>query len=215
MRATLIEGASTAYGMDAGEYGGWVAQLHRDRQAYNARHRSNPQIVINHSLPGLALPFFNKRFPSTIPPIVDMCDGAAVRVLSLGINEAKIFPGNARPIIDLPRFTTELSTYARDAADLGIPAIYVGSQPVDESKTRPVSSTGSMIEDDFLEEYDELTRRRAIEDGMPYVDVRTLFGGFALNEVLAEDGYHPNVLGHQVIYLGVQRALAQTGFAID
>lgn len=207
MRAIIIEGASTAYGMDAGDYGGWVAQLHRDRQAYNKECRCEPEVVINHALPGLTLPYFNRRFEETVAPLVKPASDA-VRILSVGLNEAKIMPGIKRPILTLGRFSTELATYAEDSARLNLPTIYVGSQPINEAKTKPVPTTGITIEDDLVEEYDAATKAQAEMTAMPFVDVRALFEGHDLDEVLTQDGYHPNELGHKLIYGRVQEALS-------
>jgi len=208
MRAILIEGGSTAYGMDASDYGGWAAQLHRDAQKPNEQRKRDPLVVINHALPGLTLAYFNKNFFSTLPPAVEMCRRRAARILSVGINEAKIPKGMTRPVISLGRFATELAKYSGDSESLRIPTIYVGSQPVDEERTNPVPHTGSIIEDDLLAEYDAVMHERAVTDGMPYVDVRSLFADRS-NDLLAEDGYHPGPEGHQVIYEGIRSALLE------
>ncbi len=206
MRTIFIEGASTAFGMHDYERGGWAARLHLDLMAANAANILDPTIVVNRAVPGMTLPAIARN---VVPEMVRFRRiGPVTTILSVGMNEAKILPGETKPLISLLQFQLELGKYATHARGLDIPTVYVGPQPIDIQRTVPTSS-GSILEDDLLEEYASVMRETAQETDMPFVDTRALLSGHDLSEVLDRDGYHPNSLGHAILHDAVKAALTQ------
>ncbi len=209
MKVLIIEGGSSAYGMHARDYGGWAAQLHRDAVLANEQRVLNPVVVTNHAVPGFTLTAINKRFLATNTP-ARYChtpDGTSTRILSVGINEAKIMPGMTAPIINLQRFAAGLAMFSDHSSSIGMKVLYVGPQPVDESKTRPSSDTGVILQNDLIEQYAGLMRNQAALAAEPFIDVQAAFRPYPLEAVTAFDGRHPNSLGHQLIYHEVRAAL--------
>lgn len=209
MRSILIDGSSTAYGMHGGADGGWAVRLHRETGFYNERNVANPICVYNHGIPGITLPVVNRKSYAAAVLHPSGVSNQVVRILSVGINEAKILPGRERPIVSLGHFASELEIYSSKSLLQRAETIYVGPQPVDESKTNPIRETGSIIEDDYVEEYAELMRQQANRDLVPYIDVRAMFAKHDMSEVMHEDGRHPNAFGHRLIYQAVRRELVE------
>ncbi|MGB4759197.1 MAG: GDSL-type esterase/lipase family protein [Candidatus Saccharimonadales bacterium] len=209
MRSILVDGSSTAYGMHGGADGGWAVRLHRETGFYNEHNVANPICVYNNAIPGITLPVVNRKSYATAVLHAPSVDNQIVRILSVGINEAKILPGRERPIVSLGHFASELEIYSSKSLLQRAETIYVGPQPVDESKTMPIESSGSIIEDDYVNEYAELMRQQANWDLVPYIDVRAMFAQYDMSEVLHEDGRHPNAFGHQLIYQAVRRELVE------
>lgn len=209
MKTLIVEGGSSAYGMHAGAYGGWAAQLHRDSILANEQRVFDPIVVTNHALPGLTLTGVNIRFAARNTPANNRPsrDGTKTRILSVGINEAKIMPGWTSPIISLGRFASELVSFSDHSADIGMNVLYVGPQPVDEALTLPSSDTNVILQNDLIEQYAGLMRDQAANDAAAYIDVRAALSRHDLTDVTAFDGRHPNTLGHQLIYHEIQAAL--------
>jgi lysophospholipase L1-like esterase len=206
MKTLLVEGASTAFGMHDYERGGWAARLHLGMMAPNAANMIDPTIVVNRAIPGNSLPAILRTAEEDTARFLRI--GPVTTILSVGMNEAKIHLGLTRPVISLERFRHDLDAYASIGRQLGVSTVYVGPQPVNEPLIRS-NGTGSMIEDDLVEEYGLAMAGIAHNSAMPFVDPRALFAGYELSDVLNRDGYHPNALGHAILHGAIQDALKQ------
>src|SRR5215469_15742537 len=109
MRAVLIEGASTAFGMFDHEQGGWAHRLHTETLAISAGRINAPTVVRNFALPGMTLSGIIRSFEDEAARY-DRIRQKAV-VLSVGLNEAKILPDQTRPRVDLRMFGNQLLTF--------------------------------------------------------------------------------------------------------
>lgn len=204
MKTIYVDGGSTAYGMFDAERGGWAARLHLQTMMDNASHMTNPTVVTNRAMPGRTLGAVLRGFSNDTVPYLRQ--GGVTAVVQVGLNEAKIFPGSDRPIVDIEKFGSQLMQLSGTTYDKGIRTILVGPQPIDETLARS-NPTGSIMEDDLIEAYGEVMRQTAEAEGMAYVDTRTLFADHSLGEVLAPDGYHPNALGHTMLFQAISDVL--------
>lgn len=204
MRAVVIEGDSIAFGMFDHEQGGWAHRLHTESLALSANRMHDPSVVRNYAVPGMTLSGILHFIEDHTSPVRGARRKATV--LSVGLNESKIFPGHTRPSVDLKLFGHQLMLFNQLAEIMDLKQLYIGPAPVIEEKTRP-SPTGCYIEDDLLEEYDAVIAGIARNSGVPYISTRELFSGHELPDVIDDDGRHPNTLGHTLLHHAVSASL--------
>jgi lysophospholipase L1-like esterase len=213
MSLIIVDGGSSPHGQGAGEYGGWAAQLHRDAQANG--DLSSSHVVTNHALPRITLPFIIRNLAPLAEPLVRLYKGDAVRILTTGLNEAAVPNGMTNPPISPDKFRDYLGRYAAIGTELQIPTVYIGPQVIDNSKTHPSEAYRATIEDDIVAQYADIVREHAQDEGMPFVNVRTMFapyiGSRTLERVQATDGIHYNKQMHQEVHRGVVAALSEIG----
>jgi lysophospholipase L1-like esterase len=133
-------------------------------------------------------------------------------ILSAGLNEARSSAKGRSPVVPEDRFRAQLSQYFIVARATDSPAILVGPQWVDECKTQPVANLGFCVTNEHLEIYGDIMRQVAHKEGAIYVD---LYGDFKDNggiELLADDGCHPNALGHAAIHRQILASVQSTDF---
>lgn len=201
MNMLYIEGASTAEGHGGG------TDFMRSWSSHVQNAFPNHYIV-NRARAGLSLSAINKKWSAEhqgtrVPGLA--------RILSVGQNEARINPELKKPMITLERFAGDLALFSRATRESGLLPIYIGPQPVDETKTLPVPTTGWYIENDLTEEYADLVREQAALDRTSYVDVAGIFAPHHIADLMDEDGRHPNTRGHLLIGRAVVRELTLLG----
>lgn len=209
MKSYIIEGGSTAHGTGGGEDGmqSWAAELDATMCTDFTSLSAEPVQVLNRAKPGNTIVGINVRWKNYGEAFManNGVTRRSIRILSVGQNESRIAPDRLQPIIKLGRFATELKQFSDESERLNMQTVYVGPQLADESKCRPME-TGWFIENDLVEEYADVIKQRAQQDGMPYVDVAELFSTMP-TAYLDLDGRHPNATGHHTIFQGVKYAI--------
>lgn len=202
MKTIYIEGGSTAYGMFDLQQGGWANRL-QVATMREIEDITDPTVVVNHALPGRTLPAIMRDVASRAADYRRY--GPVAAVLQVGFNEAKVYPPNTMPIITTRRFGDQLLRFCSEICSGEVSPILVGPQPT-AGVIDNTLGTGSLIRNDLIAEYAEVMRTTAAETGTPYVDTQAIFAD-SLEELLADDGYHPNELGHLVICDAVRGSL--------
>jgi lysophospholipase L1-like esterase len=203
LRKIVVEGGSTAYGMHDAEGGGWASRLLRDTLRSTDSHTATPEVVVNRALPGRTLSAVARDMDITLDR--DRRSASTTSIVSAGLNEAKVFPRYGRPMFSLEDFAGHME-HITMLANIGrVGLLWVGPQPLAAETVHGI--TGATLEDDLVEEYGELMRDHANQTGTPYVDTRKLFLEHGVQELMDEDGYHPNPLGHVVLHQAVRSAL--------
>lgn len=210
MRTILIEGGSTACGWFDNERGGWAARLNADCVPFNQEHRINPLYIANSAMPALMLRGALRAYESRVQyynGIIKPDDSwRLISIISFGVNEAKVAPGEVLPLRSPEGFGDDLLKLQGINTRLDVRSIYVGPQPVQENKTWP-TVTGYCLEDGLLEEYGEIMHVAATEAGASYINTRELFEAEGLDNVLDGDGYHPNARGHEILHDAIKEQL--------
>jgi lysophospholipase L1-like esterase len=207
MKTILIEGDSTAYGYFAGERGAWPDQLKQMKIAQGIGDILESTMVVSLAYPGLSQSYINRGVLQHAQQYSDL--GPMVIASQVGLNEAKIFPPQTRPLVSPGMFAAQLSRFCDIAHGVGAVPMLVGQAPVDESRHLPTIS-GAVLKDGVIAEYSEVMREVAAQQDGIFVDVRASFAnsGHDLRELVSEvDGSHPNGWGHLVIAQAVDAAL--------
>ena len=167
----------------------------------------DPTVARNFSMPGMTLSAIVGSLEHHAKPMRNAQQKAVI--LSVGINEAKIFPGNTSPIVSLKEFGRQLLMFSQMAGTLEMQQLYVGPQPVIEVRAL-ANPTGCSIEDSIVEAYDSVIAEVAYKEGVPYISTRGLFSAYELPKVIDEDGRHPNAFGHAILHHAISSSLRLT-----
>ena len=208
MSTILVDGASTAYGYYDAQYHGWANRLRLSVLPGIQLAPHSPIVVDNVAFPGKTITSLLRDASANL----DSHTGRSTTltsVLSVGINESKIMPGEQRPALGLNRFGWAVKRYVEYCDGYGAGVVLVGPQPAAD-ETLVSSFTGATIERDLTEEYAEIMRSVADETGAAFVDAYALFGEEP-EAYLSSDRVHPNALGHAVLYDAIQKELRTFG----
>ena len=208
MRTVVTLGDSTAYGMFDFEKGGWSNRLQARLMQEGVSDILDSTIVVNRALPGSNLTRILRETPDTIDYYTGFSK-EVIAVAQVGLNEAKIFPPNDRPLISPERFGEQILAFCDLVVEHDAHPLLVGQAPIDTSRELPTIS-GAILDDETIAEYGEVMRTTADLAGYSYVDLRQAFVGYEPTQFLGPDGSHPNAFGHQVIADAVYDSLPRS-----
>lgn len=192
-------GASTVYGRVDPDGGGWVGRL---RQWHEQQHPQNA--VFNLGIGGDTTAGFLARMKTEVPirkPDLILFSG--------GMNDAKRIGSRDAPVTTpLPQFEKnirEIIKTGRQLADL----IVVSFGPKDEIRTTPVAGSENYYLKSDAEKYAQATKEICEAAKVPHIDIFNEWLEIDYMPLLADDGLHPNSLGHQKIFESVRDFLTE------
>lgn len=198
-------GDSTAYGMFDFEKGGWSNRLQARLMQEGAARILDSTIVANRALPGFNLRSVLKEMPEAIAQYARFSQEVAVAA-QIGLNEAKKFPPNDKPVISTQQFGKQVLSFCNIAEEHGAFPLLVGQAPLDMSRDIPTLS-GAILDDAMIAIYGETIKASAHSVGHTYVDLRQSFAECPSEAYLGPDNSHLNGFGHQVVADAVYDAL--------
>lgn len=210
MKAILIEGGSSAAGYHDAERGGWAFRLNVDVLRHNQENMLNPAFIRNLAFPGRTLSgILRNEGAGYIEELAQLKSlGTITTILAVGLNESKIAPGQKAPVMPLKRFEADLELFNRINRNNSVSTIFLGIGPVVDEKTNP-TATHYLLKDEVTREYDEVIKEAAAySEDTRYIDTYRLFMDTGLGQVMHEDGFHPNALGHKVLHQAVVKELS-------
>jgi lysophospholipase L1-like esterase len=188
----FIQGDSTTQGYCDLEYGGWADRLKRDLIPH-PKHDA-----INFALSGQTLAQLVRRFPGQV---AGFGRTRSLGVFMLGGADSYTMRGSAEPLNPIHTFADNLKALGDICIQYRITPVFTGYHRVDESRTNPFPN-GDTVSNERLAQYEELVLDFARHIGAPVVDL-SMFPDYPLHEVLADDGSHPNTVGHALIHAQV------------
>ena len=209
MKTVLIEGDSTAYGYFAFDGNGWADRLKGRKMRDGLEELLESTMVVNLAYPGQTLSRLNEGLASHIKEYRNL--GPVAVAAQVGLNEAKVFPPNTRPVMSPRLFGEQVAKFCDIVTTHRATPILVGQPPVDmERQVQTISR--AVLDDQILAEYGEVMRTVAAEHGGSYADVRAAYesSGYSLDRLTSKlDNVHPGPLGHMVIAGAVNAALPE------
>jgi lysophospholipase L1-like esterase len=198
-RRIVALGASTVYGRVDIEGGGWVGRLRRWHEQQHPRNA-----VFNLGIGGDTTAGFLARMKTEVPvrkPDLILVGGGLNDAKRIGGCEAKVttpltlFRNNVAALIDQARSIAEV--------------IFVGITPFDETKTTPISWVDAYYLLVDAIDYAQATKEICEAEKVPYIDIFNEWLKTDYLPLLADDGLHPNSLGHQKIFESVRDFLIE------
>lgn len=134
-------------------------------------------------------------------------DMQSVFVFAYGANDSAFYTNEARFAVSKDTFKDALKKLVVIANKYNAETILVNITPVIEEKNKEPNHRGKVRNNQYVEEYNEIIKEVADEEGMNVVDVYSLFNQVSLDSLFIDDGLHPNSLGHEIIFDAVLFAI--------
>ncbi len=181
-----VFGDSTAWGAWDLEKGGWVNRLwlfigNRDDEYVE---------LYNQSISGGSTATILERFESEAK-----IRNADALIFQSGANDSCFISKEGPNNISIDIFEKNIREIIKRAKNITNRIVFLGLKNVDESKTTPVSWIDYHYLNSEIEKYDEVMQSICKDNNVLYLSMSGLLG----NEDF-EDGIHPNVSGHKIIF---------------
>lgn len=193
----LAEGGSAVYGY--GDRGiGWAGNL---KTECNERARLGQRPiweVINLSLSRQTIDQIAERLPDNIRHYQERA--RLVGIFLVGLSDSTISRFTGEPRVSQATFEEKLHHLGKTCLENSLDVLFVTPYHVDEAKTNPLPN-GDRTLNGLLDAYADSIQRIA-----PHYNWRVIDSGmdqYPKARVLADDGLHPNSLGHSLIYRSV------------
>jgi lysophospholipase L1-like esterase len=199
------------------ENGGWIAHLRRNADArVVATAREHYATVYNLGISSNTSRHVLGRYRGEVDARHDQGEETELFiVLAVGINDSAVATETKRHLVAPGSYEVNMKALAALAAqDSERRVLLVGPTPVDESKTRPVVYRPEReYRLDFIEEYNEIARRAAMDVGVRFAD---LFAWMQPHDGHWHewDGVHLNTAAHNRVAELIEAELSAMGWAM-
>lgn len=197
-------GSSTLFGVADPQYGGYIGWLKKWHEQKNIHNKT-----YNLGISGQTTTDMLKRFENEVsirkPQLI---------IFNAGSNDSRrIGTANSPNQVSLAKFKDNLKKIIRIGKSLAN-FIFISINPIDDSKTAPLSYWHHNDYYYFLEDsrkYREVEKELCIKEKIRYIDI---FNQWLTNknytQFLYKDGLHPNSRGHKEIFLSLRDVIEKT-----
>jgi len=203
MVTILIFGGSTTYGKCDPD-GGWAGRLrkHIDQNAKNIDSNS----VFNLGISGDTTEDVLRRFEFETKQRIKE-DKDLIFIFSIGVNDTQFLHDKRDTMTSPEKFRKNLIKLMQMAQKFSPKIVFLGFQPVDESRTDPWKPSKS-YRMEHIEKYDKIVKEVCKETGVYFIDILPALRQGGYKNILY-DGLHPNSEGHQKIFELVRDFLSE------
>jgi len=186
-----IFGASIVWGAVDPEHSGWVGRL----RSFLELKRNFEIDVYNLGVSGDTTTDLLERFEveckAREPNII---------LISIGINDAQYINNESNPRTSLKDFRNNIQKVIKIAQRFTPQIIFVGFNPIDESKTMPIPwSPEKYYTNENVKKYNDMVKLVNKENNLLFIEIFEEWMKVDYRNLL-EDGLHPNSKGHQKIF---------------
>ncbi len=205
-----VFGASIVYGAWDSE-GGWVTRLRKHLDATNIHLPSSlrPQVFnlgVSAQTSNQLLARIEAEFKARYR------DDADHRVLiSIGANDCAFMTHSNSFVVSQEAYEQNLVQMIQVLQAFSPKTMLLTLLPVNEQITEKPNHKGRIRKNEFIEQYNDRTKKVAKQYGLEMIDIYTHFIEQKYADLLTDDGVHPNDQGHEVLYGLVKNKLEQKG----
>jgi len=197
MSTICVFGASITWGAFDDEKGGWVERLKTyfwksDNDFYNLGISGDKSTDL--------LKRFKAECKAREPNVI---------LISIGINDSQYINDRNNPRTPIGEFKDNIQKLIEIGQAFTGKIIFVGLNPVDESKTMPIPwSPEKYYTNENIQEYNNVVKSICEENNLSFIEI---FDNWMKSDYknLLEDGLHPNSKGHKKIFETVNDFLIQ------
>lgn len=200
MATVCIFGASIVWGAIDPEHGGWVGRI----RTFLEVERNFEIDVYNLGVSGDTTKELLERFE-----IECQAREPDVILISIGINDSQYINDRNNLRTSPEEFRNNIQRLIKLGQKFTSKIIFVGFNPVDESKTMPIPwSPEKYYTNENVKEYNNIVKSVSEESKLPFVEIFNEWMKSSYKKLL-EDGLHPNPKGHKKIFETVKDFLIQ------
>lgn len=177
--------------------GGWVARLrkHLDEKALEGG-LENYWLIYNLGISAETIDQLLSRFESEAKRRLVRKED--IVILAPGNNDSLFIPSMNKTAMSTNKLSTRISSLVDKATQISSNVIFLGTTPVDSSKTNPWKPD-KVYRNKFIEQSNAIIRKECVNKNIDYIDLYTLFKQSNYKNLL-QDGLHPNTKGHELIF---------------
>jgi len=200
-----VFGDSITYGAWDKE-GGWVSRL---KKFLHEKTLSDPQhkyLVYNLGVSGHTAEDLLKRFEFETKQRIKEGEETIV-IFNIGINDSQFIHSKKDLRFHPEEFKSNLQKLVKLAKKFSSKIIFVGLNPVDESKADPIPwSPDKSYKNEYIRRFNEIIKSVCKENEVYFIEIfEELIKMSYLN--LLEDGLHLNSKGHEIVFEMVKESL--------
>lgn len=194
----LVFGASIVHGYWDKE-GGWVQRL---RKFLDEKNLTNPNFycsIYNLGISGNTTEDLLRRFEFETKQRFERNEGTMF-LLSIGINDSIFVHKTKSSKLNPKEFQNNLIKIIKIARKYSQNIIFVGINPVDETKVDPIPWLPKhSYKNKYIREFNDILKSVCNRNKLHFIDIFDKFIKTDYNNLL-EDGVHPNSKGHEKIF---------------
>lgn len=197
MARVLVDGSSTTYGLWGGKEMGYADRMKSvfttEPEAYNYA------TVVNFAAPLRTAVDIARDLPPNLSAH-QVKSLARVGIYMLGLPDARQVNGEQGVTIDI--FKEAVHEIGETSLEMGYKPIFLGPPPIDETRTADFGAEHATYTTDGRIAYDEVVQEYvAGQPGAEHIDLNSILTRQFPDtlEIIADDGLHPNDLGHAAI----------------
>ncbi len=194
-------GDSITYGASDLEMGGWTNRL----RLYFDNKNDGPDVrFYNMGVPGETTDGLVKRFrQETETRLRENWEN--LFIFAYGMNDCAFLPAESKFAVDLDGFYGNLNRTIKESKMFSSEIILLNINPVvDEITAVPRENRKHRLNEN-IDRYNEKIKEIADQNSLLLADVNSEFKKQDYEELLSEDGLHPNAEGHKVIFEMVKK----------
>lgn len=200
----FTDGCSITAGYGDPSHGGWSGRLKSRMMERVDLGESTAYDVINLAASSQSADQVAQRFQGRIDSYFYR-QRPGLGIFMLGFVDSLIRPGETESRLSLPVFQEALRQLGDRCLEQTVTPLFVGSYNVDEERTNPLPKNGRSFINQRIGQYHEVIRDYAQSISASYIELGALEA--SQQPVLAEDGLHPNALGHELIFQTVLQTI--------
>lgn len=130
-------------------------------------------------------------------------------IFAIGINDSQDIHSKKGLRVSPKEFRKNLKTIIKKARKISSKIVFIGLNPIDESKVDPIPwATDKSYKNKNIEKFNKIIKSACKENNVLFLDILEKFKQKNYKKLL-EDGAHPNTEGHKKIFEIVKSALVK------
>jgi len=198
MTSILVFGDSITYGADDTELGGWVNRL---------KLFFNSSDIYNLGICGDRTDDIIRRFKFETEQRLEEGEKDYLVVFAVGINDSQFVSSKKEFRTPIKEFENNILELIQAAEKISKKIVFVGLTSVNESKTAPCSwNKNKSYKNEYIKKFNDIIQEIGKKSNSGFVEIYNKFI-ISGNNLLSEDGLHPNSEGHERIFHEVKSFL--------
>jgi lysophospholipase L1-like esterase len=202
----IIFGDSIAYGA-WDEEGGWTQRL-RSFLEENFSSSDSYYTVYNLGIDAEYTETLIQRIKCESQPRI--MKGDSIFIYNIGINDSSFIKNSNAFLTTKEKFEKNIQKIIEITKDFSTKIIFMGINPVEESKTNPIpwSKSGKSYNNERIKGYESILKKVCSKNNVHFIELFDKWSKVDYKKLL-DDGIHPNSKGHEKIFQAVKKYLIE------
>ena len=204
MKKIFVFGDSISHGVWDDEMGGWVSRLRLFLMSKSTADNwiETYELGVNGDIAEKVLNRLEfEAYQRAMP------EDGSIFLVNIGINDSVFFKSQETNLVSPEEFRENLQYIIALIKKNSWQMAFVGLTPVNE---KMINEPGISYENNYIEKYDGIIKSVCERNELLFIDIFNEFRKDNYQNLLDEDGLHPNANGHQKIFEIVRDALIKS-----